>query len=105
MAEPDDRKRSGRASREARPLFERSVFRSDHRHGRPAVNGSYVSDAPSPRRTWPLVPRAPPYIAPVRLDLERLGIATQIETVPYEFQRGGNQMLRIWPTRCATIAN
>jgi hypothetical protein len=59
-------------------------------------------------RAFPLVTLAgerSPHVALVRMDLERVGFATQIETVPYEFQRGGNQMLRIWPTRCATIAN
>jgi hypothetical protein len=54
-------------------------------------------------RVFPLLTLAgerSPHVTPIRLDLERLGIATQIEAVPYEFQRGGNQMLRIWPLRC-----
>jgi hypothetical protein len=36
-----------------------------------------------------------PHVSAVTHELERLGWSVQIETVPYEFQRGGNQMLRI----------
>jgi SAM-dependent methyltransferase len=37
-----------------------------------------------------------PHLEPVRLDCERRGWRTEIETVDYELMRGGNQMLRIW---------
>lgn len=35
------------------------------------------------------------HLAPLRLALAREGIATTIEPVAYEFQKGGNQMLRL----------
>ena len=38
---------------------------------------------------------ASPYVAAVQADCVRQGYVTQIETVDYEFQRGGNQMLRV----------
>ena len=36
------------------------------------------------------------HLAPLRLALEREGLATTIEQVAYEFQKGGNQMLRLY---------
>lgn len=36
-----------------------------------------------------------PYVAPIRETLERAGRKVFLETVPYEFQRGGNAMMRI----------
>ncbi len=36
------------------------------------------------------------HLAPVLAELEHQGQQYAIETVDYEFQRGGNQMLRIW---------
>ena len=36
-----------------------------------------------------------PHLQPVLRALENLGYQTTIEEVPYEFQRGGNQMLRV----------
>lgn len=35
------------------------------------------------------------YLAPLQSALTELGYRVTVETVPYEFQRGGNQMLRI----------
>lgn len=35
------------------------------------------------------------HIAPLQTDLCRHGFAATVEAVPYEFQRGGNQMLRV----------
>jgi hypothetical protein len=35
------------------------------------------------------------YVAPVVSGLKEQGYVVEIETVPYEFQRGGNQMMRI----------
>lgn len=37
-----------------------------------------------------------PYVEPVMATLTRAGYQVSLETVPYEFQRGANQMLRIW---------
>lgn len=36
-----------------------------------------------------------PYLAPVAAEFRALGYSVTVERVPYEFQRGGNQMLRI----------
>jgi hypothetical protein len=36
-----------------------------------------------------------PYVRPVTEEIRRLGHHVSIEVVPYEFQRGGNQMMRI----------
>lgn len=36
-----------------------------------------------------------PYLKPIMEQLKRTGREATLETVPYEFQRGGNQMLRI----------
>ena len=36
-----------------------------------------------------------PYIEPVCTDLRERGYAVEIVDVPYEFQRGGNKMLRV----------
>ena len=36
-----------------------------------------------------------PLVAPVGAELRELGFDVSLETVPYEFQRGGNQMMRI----------
>jgi len=36
-----------------------------------------------------------PYVEPLMLELQSLGYRAQIRTVPYELQRGGNQMLSI----------
>jgi hypothetical protein len=35
------------------------------------------------------------YVDPVCAELKARGLSTSIEPVPYEFQRGGNQMLRV----------
>lgn len=40
-----------------------------------------------------------PYLQPIMEQLKRAGQEATLETVPYEFQRGGNQMLRILPVR------
>jgi hypothetical protein len=36
-----------------------------------------------------------PHVRPVTAELEDMGFTVKIERVPYEFQRGGNQMLRV----------
>lgn len=36
-----------------------------------------------------------PHVASLRAELAKMGFASAIQTVPYSFQRGGNQMLRI----------
>jgi SAM-dependent methyltransferase len=36
-----------------------------------------------------------PHVAPVTAELEALGFTVTIERVPYEFQRGANEMLRV----------
>ena len=36
-----------------------------------------------------------PYVEPVAERLEAMGLKVTIESVAYEFQRGGNQMLRV----------
>ena len=38
-----------------------------------------------------------PHVAPVTTDLEDRGFTVTIERVPYEFQRGGNEMMRVRP--------
>jgi hypothetical protein len=38
-----------------------------------------------------------PYLRPVTEEIRRLGHYVSIEVVPYEFQRGGNQMMRVKP--------
>ncbi len=35
------------------------------------------------------------HVEPIRQRLETLGYDVAIEKVPYEFQRGGNQMMRV----------
>jgi hypothetical protein len=35
------------------------------------------------------------HVGPIGDDLRRRGFQVTIETVPYEFQKGGNQMMRI----------
>jgi hypothetical protein len=35
------------------------------------------------------------HLSPMQNRLEELGLTTSVEIVPYEFQRGGNQMLRV----------
>jgi hypothetical protein len=40
-----------------------------------------------------------PYLEPVRASLERAGHKVFIEPVPYEFQRGGKEMLRVISTQ------
>jgi hypothetical protein len=35
------------------------------------------------------------HVEPLRRYLQRTGRSTEVRFVPYEFQRGGNQMLRI----------
>jgi hypothetical protein len=50
-------------------------------------------------RVFPLLSlggRPSVYVEPVCATLESRGLATSIESVPYEFQRGGNKMLRVW---------
>jgi hypothetical protein len=49
-------------------------------------------------RVFPLVAlggQPSPHLAPVTAELEDLGYAVTVERVAYEFQRGGNQMLRV----------
>lgn len=49
-------------------------------------------------RIFPLVTlagRPSPFVTVVQQELERRGLRSQVEPVRYEFQRGGNQMLRI----------
>jgi SAM-dependent methyltransferase len=36
-----------------------------------------------------------PYLGPLLRDLERVGLRAEVVRVPYEFQRGGDRMLRI----------
>jgi len=49
-------------------------------------------------RIFPLIDldlRPSPYVQPIAQSLEKEGFAVSIERVEYEFQRGGNEMLRI----------
>ncbi len=49
-------------------------------------------------RIFPLVAlggRPSPYVEPVLAGLRKSGHSASIESVPYEFQKGGNQMLRV----------
>ncbi|TKJ36440.1 MAG: SAM-dependent methyltransferase [Planctomycetes bacterium B3_Pla] len=49
-------------------------------------------------RIFPLIDldlRPSPYVQPMVQSLEKNGFTVSIERVPYEFQRGGNEMLRI----------
>jgi len=49
-------------------------------------------------RIFPLIDldlRPSPYVQPIVRSLEKDGFTASIERVPYEFQRGGNEMLRI----------
>jgi hypothetical protein len=39
-----------------------------------------------------------PHVWAVQEAAGQAGCATRVETVPYEFQRGGNQMMRVWRT-------
>ena len=53
-------------------------------------------------RIFPLLAlggRPSPYVEPVAATLRARGYRVSTEAVPYEFQRGGNQMLRV----CATV--
>ncbi|MFP4652699.1 MAG: SAM-dependent methyltransferase [Phormidium sp.] len=40
-----------------------------------------------------------PHLAPILKQLPQAGYTLRVETVPYEFQRGGNQMLRVFPSQ------
>ncbi len=54
----------------------------------------------SEARVFPLITLegAPsPHLRPVTEALQRDGFVTKTETVSYEFQQGGNEMMRIWP--------
>jgi hypothetical protein len=49
-------------------------------------------------RIFPLLAlngRQSPFVEQVQHELTNSGFEATIETVPYEFQRGGNQMMRI----------
>jgi hypothetical protein len=49
-------------------------------------------------RIFPLVDmkgRPSRHLGPVSAELKRLGLGANVERVPYEFQRGGNEMLRV----------
>jgi len=49
-------------------------------------------------RVFPLIDldlRPSPHVQPIVRSLEKKGLAVSIERVAYEFQRGGNEMLRI----------
>ena len=52
-------------------------------------------------RIFPLLSAAEPSPYPeldrLRRDLERADVSTEVRAVPYEFQRGGNEMLVCWP--------
>ena len=41
-----------------------------------------------------------PLVGPVLLGLQQQGLNTEVREVPYEFQRGGNAMLRLWVDSC-----
>src|SRR5262249_21724633 len=43
-----------------------------------------------------------PFVTPVAEDCRARGFNVTLETVPYEFQRGGNQMMRIRQTLLST---
>ncbi|MGH7947006.1 MAG: methyltransferase domain-containing protein [Opitutaceae bacterium] len=50
-------------------------------------------------RIFPLLSLAgtqSPHVPAVQEAAGQAGLATRIETVPYEFQRGGNRMMRVW---------
>lgn len=40
-----------------------------------------------------------PHLDPILVQLPQAGYTLQVETVPYEFQRGGKQMLRVFPSQ------
>jgi len=40
-------------------------------------------------------------LGPVMLQLQIAHYGVELKQVAYEFQRGSNAMLRIWPTACA----
>ena len=49
-------------------------------------------------RIFPLIDldlRPSPYVGQLMIELRETGFTVSIETVPYEFQRGGNKMMRI----------
>ncbi|MHC4330146.1 MAG: SAM-dependent methyltransferase [Planctomycetota bacterium] len=53
-------------------------------------------------RIFPLIDldlKPSPYVQPMVQSLEKNGFSVSIERVPYEFQRGGNEMLRITEKR------
>ena len=39
-------------------------------------------------------------VGPVLLGLQQKGLAAEIREVDYEFQKGGNAMLRVWSDEC-----
>jgi hypothetical protein len=50
-------------------------------------------------RVFPLLDlggRASPYVDAVLQDARQGGLQVEICLVPYEFQKGGNKMMRIW---------
>lgn len=52
-------------------------------------------------RVFPLLTldhRTSPHLEPVRAELAARGFASEVQTVDYELQKGGNQMLRVIPT-------
>lgn len=58
-------------------------------------------------RIFPLIDldlRPSPHVHPIASSLEKDGFTVSVERVPYEFQRGGNEMLRIINNRRKTPA-
>ncbi len=40
-------------------------------------------------------------VAPLAMELQQRAFGVEIRQVPYEFQKGGNAMLRVWATECS----
>lgn len=54
-------------------------------------------------RIFPLIDlnlKPSPYLLPIVQSLEKDGFTVSIEPVPYEFQRGGNKMLKVFGQHC-----
>ena len=54
-------------------------------------------------RVFPLLDaeaKISPLVGPVLLGLQQQGLGTEVREVDYQFQRGGNAMLRLWTDAC-----
>ena len=63
----------------------------------------HLSEVAQEIRIFPLLDdggNISPLVGPVLLGLQQQGLGTEVREVDYQFQRGGNAMLRVWKGQC-----